>query len=286
MKQEKRHAQVVGAGLALGCVGLVASAGASVINLDFGPTATNRPTNDPYHALTQDAANQTWNTCGTSDIANGSVKFGNNTTATGVAINIGITTSTNATSKLSVQPDNPVNAGAADWFSTGIYTPDSPALDFICVNSADGSNKNRGITMQISGLAAGKYDIYYVGRNTKNNNGSIVGGVPDRLYTQTIYAGQSASAGDFTFTGAGYSSAMIDYTVNNLQTSNWVAGGTYVKLTIDLATGNKLNLGFVGGNTELRGMLNSLQIVSVPEPLGVSVLAMGSALLSMRRRRA
>ena len=271
-------AGLVSLGLALGCFGPLATAGAKVINLDFGATSIGTATTlDPYHSVTGDAANLSWNTLlGTSNIASGALKYGDGTTVTGVAASIGVTNTSFTTSILATHPSD--SSALGGYFTSGIYGGStSPARDAIFDRNS-GAN-NRGVSLQITGLPAGTYDIYYVARNTSDNN-ALAG----QQYTQSLYAGTSSTTGDFTFNS--FANSTITYDAANTQTASWVLHGTYAKLTVNLASGNVLDLASVGGGSELRGFVNSLQIVSVPEPSSLALLGGGSlALLASSRRR-
>lgn len=265
---------VLAASLALGVCGASPRADAVVVNMDFGPTAINSFSylRSPYHGVTGDTGNTGWNSpLGKSDISTGGLVFGDGTTASALSLNVGVANESTKLSILGTQPSDSSNLGTNIY--NGVYSGNSPAKDAIFDKGGSGK---RGVSLQISGLDAGTYDIYYVGRNT---NLAIATG---QQYTQTMYAGTSAATGDFDFSG--YDSSVITYTsasnANNGQ-STWVLGENYAMLTLTIGQGEVLNLAFMGDGVEARGFLNSLQLVSdsptIPEPAAFSLLAIGCA---------
>jgi len=254
------------------------SQAATVINLDFGPTdVTGSTTLAPYQAISGDSTNVTWNALlGTADKGAGTLKFGNNTTATNVTYNLGVTSATSSDSLLATQPSDSSALGTT--YNTGIYANNSPAKDAIF--DRNGGSNNRGIAMQVGGLTAGTWDIYYVGRNTSLD---VSKSASPQLYIETLRAAASSSSGDFSF--GSYASDAITYNLANTQTANWIDGGTYAKLSVTLTTGQYLNLAFTGSDVEKRGFLNALQIVSAPEPSAAWLLGSGVVLLARRRRK-
>ncbi len=247
-------------------------AGGAVLMFDFGPTSVGTATTvSPYHAGNPGFTDTTWNTSlGTADVAAGPLLTSDNLSAAAVALNLGRGVVATTTSDLATQPGTSSTLGTA--LSSDIYGgTTSAARDGIFTSTVP-------LTLQISGLAAGTYDIYYVGRNTNR-------GTADN-YTQIIFAGVSASAGDFNW--GSYSSDTITYGSDaaNSNTTTWVEGQNFAKLSATLGTGEVLNLAFTGGGAEAnRGFLNSLQIVAVPEPSGLLLAALSGVLLSLPRRR-
>lgn len=239
---------------------------AAAFMLDFGPTSVGTATTlSPYHAVNPSFTDTVWNSSlGTADVSSG-LLYSDNSPATGVTINLG--TGSGTTSILTTAPGSSSALGTG--INTGIYGGStSVARDAIF-------NSFTSISMQISGLAAGTYDIYYVGRNTNR-------GLTDN-YTQSIFAGSSASAGNFNWSG--YNTSMITYGGANTNTSSWVLGQNYAKATVTLGTGNMLNLGFSGTGIETRGFVNALQVVAVPEPSVSLLLAAGLFVYILAARR-
>lgn len=248
-----------------------ASHGAALL-LDFGPTAIgSAATVSPYHAVSG-STETVWNTTlGVDDIVAGALKWSDNTTATGVSINLGVGNATSST--LATAPTSSSALGTA--IATNLYgSTTSSARDGIFTNTSG----QAAITMQVAGLPAGQYAIYYIGRNTNR-------GVSDN-YTQTMYAAASSSTGDFNYSG--YSADVITYgtTASNSNITTWVLGQNYAKLNVTLTSGQNLNLAFIGAGVEGRGFVNALQIAPVPEPATTGLALLGAIGLASRRRRA
>jgi hypothetical protein len=273
------------------CLGLAAapSASAVALMLDFGPTAitTGSFTNSPYHAVSG-VTDGTWKSSIVGDVNSG-LFYSDNSPATNVAVNMGVSYAstvigqTATTINLGLNTFN-TTALTGSATNTGVYADTSAGRDGIFTSN----NNNPYIGLQVTGLSAGTYDIYIVARNTNT-------GADQAAYTQTAYAGKSASVGNFDFSAYSATSESLLYPSGptNTYSSNWVEGSNYVKLSITLTSGEYLNLAVAGGGTgaAARGFLNSVQIVStstVPEPSTYAVLgglvALGLAI--HRRRRA
>ncbi len=256
---------------------LTASASASVLMLDFGPTTpTSATTNSPYHTANGSFTNGNWNVLGLSDIASGLV-FSDNSAATGVSVNLGITTTT--TVNLASQPGS--TSALAAGTSVGVYSGNSVGTDGIFSGN---STSGTAVGLQIGGLSAGTYDIYVAARNT--NVGTNAG-----AYTQIVYASAAASGDPFNFSG--YSNGTLSYTSASTSefTTSWVQGENYIKLSVSLSSGELLNVAVDGGGTG-RGFINAVQIVqtssAIPEPStygAIGGLAVLGLAMAQRRRR-
>lgn len=265
-------------------LGFAASAAsAQVLMLDFGPTVATAGnlTNSPYHTANGSFTGSTWNTVGTADVASGGVLFSNNTTATGVSVNLGSTT-TNTTIELGTQPGTSGALGSQT--STGVYDGNSVGKDGI-FTTTNGSTGVTRVGMQVGGLTTGTYDIYITARNTSTSPTAAT-------YSQTAFIGVSSESGNFNFqdTENPYVSSTLTYANPNAASSftgTWVEGENYIKFSVSITSGDFLNLAIAGGGSENRGFLNSVQIVHViPEPSSVAALAGFAALgmVGLRRR--
>lgn len=268
----------------LATAALTASLHAQVMMLDFGPTVAiddagdaNSLTNSPYHAVNTGFTQTTWNQVLTADIGTGNLKWADGSTATGISLNLGATTTaTSTTIGLSNTPSGSNALGSAT--NTGVYAATSVAKDGIFTGTTTGGL--RAVGFQITGLAPGTYDIYITARNT---NTSVA-------HVQNLYAASAASTGDFNF--ASYQTQQLNYTGGSDGTSAWVAEGAagenYVKLSVTLTALNPyLNLASFGGTGEVRGFLNSVQIVStIPEPSSYgALLGAGTLGMALLRRK-
>ena len=161
------------------------------------------------------------------------------------------------------------------------YAGNSPARQAVFRNGSTGSN-NSAMGTAISGLSAGTYSIYMVGRNT--NSGA--NDAPANFFLSVIGGGTPAS---FIFDGAGNTTqltASASHTVASLNGAAFESGVTHVEfLNVTIAEGETLLLATEGTGADPRGFINSLEIVAVPEP-SMALLPLASiGLIAMRRRR-
>jgi len=246
------------------------AANAQVLMFDFGLTTVTgaSQTNSPYHSVNGSFADATWNKIQTADSS--SLTWSDGTAATGVSINIGVTTD-NASTTVGLGNIPSINSALGGTTSTGIYADTSVGKDGITTSS---SGNTRYVGFQLGGLAAGTYDVYVSSRNTSTSNS----------YSQTLWLGSSLVAGDFDATALTLSDS-LSYANGTVAISAWVVGENYFKLTLSLVEDAYLNLATVGGGNDNRGFLNSVQIVTVPEASSVVLLLGGLGLLAVRRRR-
>lgn len=270
--------------LGLGLAGATLSA--QTLFLDFGPTVTTSTANSPYHSVLP-SAGTSWNRVQNADVASG-LLFADGGSASGVTVDVGAGTYTSI--DFGVNPSG--NNALGTVVNHGVYAGTSVGKDGIFHGSG---TTQSGVAVQVSGLAAGTYDIYVVAINT--NSGALFD------LRQRVGATASAPvAGTFTpgdtinLTNAGASIGSGDGTGATDYSSAWSEGLNYVKLSVSITAGQSLivySLGIptvAGGLTEeTRGFLNSVQIVqtAIPEPSAAAALggACALGLAAMRRRR-
>lgn len=252
-------------------LGLAVTAPAQVLMLDFGPTTTATPANSPYG--TGAGASPSWNQVQLADLNSGLV-YADGGTATGVTLNLGTATTT-TTLNLGTQPATSSALGGI--FNTGIYASGSVGTDGIFSGANTVTNT---VGFQLGGLPAGTYDIYITARNTSRDDTTS-------SYSQVVKVGTSALSGNFDYSG--YSTKTLAYS-GATTSSTWVENGNYLKMSVTLTSGDFINLAVTGTGADLRGFLNSVQIVStsaIPEPSACALLggavALGAVLLRRRR---
>ena len=212
-----------------------------------------------------------------------SLVYGNGSTATGVTVTIAaesiignnvINFASGPALNFTGVTGSAVNAGSA-------YAGNSPARQAVFRNGATGTN-NAAMGAAISGLSAGTYSIYMAGRNT--NGGASAN--PANFYL-SVLGGNPTS---FTFDGAGNTTqftASVSHTAASLNGATFESGITHAEfLNITIAEGQTLLLATEGTGSDPRGFINSIEVVSVPEP-SMAILPLASiGLIAMRRRRA
>ena len=251
----------------------------AVFMLDFGPTTASGAalTNSPYHTANPSFTQSSWNTIAagepTADALSGLV-YSDGTAATGVEVNLGITAENSTLISLGTQPARSNALGLAQ--NAGVYAGSSVGRDGIF---SGGTTSNISLGVQITGLAAGIYEVYIISRNT---NTSIT-------HTVANYAGAGTAGADFDY--AGYSSSSVSYALgSNIATASWVAAGNadanYTKINVTLGAGQALNIAADSLTPEeARGFLNAIQVVQVPEPGTAALLSLLAAPFLLRRKR-
>jgi hypothetical protein len=240
--------------------------------VDFGATTVTGDslTNSPYHSANSSFTDSMWNQITAADeFAAGGLKYSDGSNASGVSINMGSTDVYNGTIDL----DGTVRSVAPKTdYSTGIYAGTSVALD--AVYGIVGTTGTKFCGFQIGGLAAGEYQIYLTGRNTATTGG----------YTETFYLSTSSTGGNFV-NNSGTTQALT-YPGGG-DWSQWYEEGSasenYVVYNITLAAGEYINIGTTASNSQAAG-LNSVQIVSVPEPAALGLVLGGATLIIAVRR--
>jgi hypothetical protein len=262
------------------------------IQFDFGPTVVTGADllNSPGHTQQLSSAYNTWNQVQVADVTSG-LLFGDNTAATGVGINTGITTlAAPGTLTLGTQPTN--NSALGTRTNAGVYAGTSVGKDGIF--GATSASTPSYVGAQITGMNAGTYTVFVTSRNTNSVQST-------NSYAQVIYAGTSASAGDFNFSGY-LSPVTLNYasTAGNDQgnfTSAWSNGQNYASFTLTILSGEAINVAVSGTSAlsgERRGFINSIQIIdaslvsAIPEPSTYAALAglvaLGAVVMSRRRK--
>jgi hypothetical protein len=246
------------------------SASGSILMLDFGPTNASGTdlTNSPYHTVAGGGfTDASWNKIEKADVS--SLTWSDGTTATGVSINLGVAPASGTPTVVNYATAPNSSAGLGGVVGGGIYASTSVGRDGIF------GIASQSLGIQITGLAAGIYEIFVVGRNTN---------ISDSIANSYVGAGLAGENFDFS----GLTPISINYS-NLTSTAAWINGVNYSKHTITLTAGQALNIATQGtdSGSQFRGFMNSIQIVQqVPEPSAAMLAAALLLPLSLRRRRA
>ncbi|MDP0495874.1 MAG: hypothetical protein Q7Q73_06660 [Verrucomicrobiota bacterium JB024] len=247
------------------------SAAANVLMLDFGPitvTGTDQ-SNSPYHTVDSEYTGTSWNKVQTADVTSG-VFWGDGSAADGVTLNLGRSSTLNQA--VLTFAGAPVSIEMGTDTNTGVFSGTSVGRDGISYDVVVG--------IAIGGLGAGTYDIYVTGANTNR--------APTFGATIGFWGMSTASTASIDTTPYVDSP---DGTSTNSVVGSWIEGSNYVKLTVTLSEADPYLVIFATGVTENenRGFLNSIQVVSVPEPAetgaALGVIVLGLAVLARRVRR-
>jgi hypothetical protein len=234
---------------------------ADTLLLDFGSTLYTG-TDSPGH---EDglATGGTWNSI-SGDTASGLVDENGNA-LTGVGIDFGTGTLS------SINYGNAVKPLAVDHSAYPQWDTDL-GRDHVVRDSGDPA-----LAIAVTGLAEGVYDFYFTG-----------------------FRGDSTSnaARDYDVRTAISSSAVTDFSSATAQvltnsspttTTSWIAGDNYITGQVTIGAGEDFYL-YVNSPDENEffqsfiGVASSLELVVVPEPTSLTLLAAGSILLARRRR--
>jgi hypothetical protein len=256
--------------------GLCSQSDAAVLMLDFGGTTVAAPdrTNSPYHSVDGAFTDSTWSAQGLAN--DSSHVWSDGSAATGVAVNLFKGNAGSTTLASGGWSSSSASLNGSD-VNTGVYADTSVGRDGSMMTNT--FTDHRSIGVQVVGLASGEYDVYLTGRNTNY--------IVDE-HTVNFYAAAASTAGGFNF--GSYASESTTFAASATdKVSAWqftpgnASANNYVKLTVTLSEANPyLNIGSIGSGTN--GIFSSIQVVAVPEPASLGlVAAMG---LIARRRRA
>lgn len=215
--------------------------------LDFGPTSVltlNDQINSPGHAVGGLSALQTnWNTGLTADVSSG-LAYSDGSPAAGVSIDLGRSAVGGAVINFADAGFISTNALGGSQ-SSGIYGGNSPIKD----GFYGGTGGNAiAVGLRVNGLPAGTYTVFFAARNTSTQNAA-----PER-----IYATSGAPAATYTFTN---SPSALQSNSSPAVTTAFMAGDNCGSIVVTLATGQALYVAAAGAGTEVRGFLNSVEIV-------------------------
>ena len=241
-----------------------------------GPVASgNYLTLSPGHVTGDVATGETtWNTITTSG-QRSDLSYSNGTSATGVTLTLGqeavagdntINFST-AISTLNLLGNGGGTAGRQSLLTAGSIYGDSRLGSSAVGRDGFFGGAGSAIGFRVDGLAAGRYIIYLMGRNTNSNTATTLGGM-------TFYATNGPSSSTF----ANFNSATSGLELNTTyattgyagQYGSFVAGENYVALNVTIAAGESLFVAVDGTQQELRGFLNMAQIAPAPTPFAWS----------------
>lgn len=257
--------------LVLSCLlSLGSIASAAILQLDFGPDTPTLLTNSPYHTESGSVADSSWNVVGKDDVGSG-LLYSDGSAATGVSLNLGVSPNTSVID-FDTNPGKSSSLGGVT--NEGVFADGSVGQDGIF--DGNGGEDNR-IGFQITGLAAGIYDVYLVGLNTNtkvngeltNEHGAFATGVLSTWDTSTL------STTQFEY---------LDDEENTDPNLTWVENHNYAKIRVTLDDTNPVLSGTVFNANGDRGFLNTVQVVTIPEPGTLVLVGMGLGGLFLFRR--
>jgi len=288
------------AGLCL-VAAFAASAGAMSVNLNFGATVDDSNTNTPGHVV-GGIVGTSWNLI-TGDTNSGFVDDGNNP----ITLEVDLGKETGATTNvINWGASGFSNSGLGNHINTDLYAGNTRSATFV----NDGNESQIELGARIKGLMAGNYDVYLTARNTNIDPDPPGNNDPDKDEYDVFFTNVATASGNTNY-GALASSLLTNTEQSafdgDVNSNAWIDGDSYVLGTVTLGVDEDLVVitrGITeesGGNTsdQLRGFINSIQLVkqpddtgepgdaapAVPEPMVAALSLLGLATLATRRRR-
>jgi len=226
-----------------------------VLMFDFGGLVpTGATSNSPYHTANPGFSGSSWNVItNTTDLNNLSLSYADGSTASGITLSIGWSSQA-YTVRMASNIDTTVRQVTGSTVVSGVFAGNSVGKDFFIVGS--GNAENNALALRIGGLAAGSYDLYLTGINTS----AVLGATP-----MSFFASSSLTDSTFAYNNVTWDDSAM---VTNDQTATWQEGKNYAVLHLTVSAGEDVTLLASGANvnSQWRGILNSLEIVAVPEP--------------------
>lgn len=279
-----RHHPLRAASVRIACIALLFAAliaKAEVLLIDpstVSGTSTLPTANVPYAVPTTSVWNRS--STGTSYATSGTTYYASGAAATGVTVVTDALENLVLGSGTAIYNfSTPAATTSAGNVLTGVFAtnPTNTGL----VGSAASNVGYGGLATKVSGLAFGTYEIYVVTGYTGITASSRPGAASAAQHNVWAFEGGNLS----TLQAGTYGTP--DTLLENSTTASWVLNDNYAMITVTLdATNPYLYVISQGAlNDSNRGWLDSIQIVQVPEPTSLALLATGAASLLLPRRR-
>ncbi|EIP98876.1 hypothetical protein OpiT1DRAFT_03352 [Opitutaceae bacterium TAV1] len=263
--------------LLAGIVALTGTATAATLMFDFGGRTLTEAdlTNSPLHAANPTFDDTYWNAPVYNTAGAQSVRYSDNTAATGVSIYVGRSAGgANPWTSITFA-GTPSNFLSLAGNKTGVFTNEtSIGRDGIRAQSSTPQTEYL-VAVAITGLAAGTYDLYLVGINVDAAHPMKFWATEGSLSNTSQPLNNNAN----NFDASTFITAGPQATSSNNVTDSWSQNSNFVKLSVTLSgeansylTIFALGDGSAGGDP--RGILNAIQIVSqIPEPATIATFA-------------